>query len=165
MPGLTARLAVRRGCGYRVRGGVYVESDGPVETSLVEPPVELTPGEQQRLGLAAIGTRRIMRDGVVHLLDWIGEGHYPSVRTFLDEARQLGVSRRVSSLVDLSGLTASSRLLCVHRLAVPGGAGYPAIFAAFPIHRVVVVADEHGRAEQHRRRLVRAGIHATIVEV
>ncbi|GGR15842.1 hypothetical protein [Deinococcus ruber] len=68
--------------------------------------------------------------GVTHVLDWVGEGHYPEIADFIEEARLKGVSRKISHTAPISGLTKDSRLFLVHpraairnadQLATPAG--------------------------------------------
>lgn len=47
-------------------------------------------------------------------IDCNGEQHYPVITDFLEEGRVLGFSRRISSTLDFSRLTANSRILIVH---------------------------------------------------
>jgi hypothetical protein len=106
----------RRGCGYREPGGAYLAiplgPDGrPIEDFLIDPPNIL---DAASLGLSSVGIKLIQRDGVSHVLDIVGREHYPTVAAFVDEARRMGVSRRVSSNTDFARITAASRLLLAH---------------------------------------------------
>ena len=56
----------------------------------------------------------IERDGVTHVLDIVGRQHYPTVLAFVDEARRMGISRRISRNSDFSRITPASRLLLLH---------------------------------------------------
>jgi hypothetical protein len=111
--GAAAVQGVPRGCGTRKEGGIYLESGTrsgwgrPLEFFLADPPVPMTCATK-------VGVELIERGGVVHILDWVGEQHYPAVTDFLEEGRALGFSRRISSTLDLSRLTAESRILVVH---------------------------------------------------
>jgi len=109
----------RRGCGTRRAGDAYLAVPlspygRPVESFLVDPPHVV---RKDALGLAAVGTRMIERDGVTHVLDVVGREHYPTVRSFVDEARRLGVSRRISRTAGFERLTRESRLLLLHERA------------------------------------------------
>lgn len=109
----------RRGCGYRIAGGVYwmtgiVPLGLRIENFIVDPPVPVDVGA---LGLVAIGQKTIVRNGVTHVLDWVGEGHYPYPADFVEEARRMGVSRRMARNFPWERLTNESRLLLVHRHA------------------------------------------------
>ena len=107
----------RRGCGYRQPGAAYLAvplgpGGRPVEEFLIDPPIGIDdPG---RLGLSAVGVALVERDGATHVLDIVGREHYPTVASFIDEARQMGISRRVSRTIDFSRITPASRLLLLH---------------------------------------------------
>lgn len=105
----------RRGCGYRVSGGVYLETGltkfggQPVEHFLADPPHPYEPD-------AKIGVQLVEKDGVYHILDWVGEQHYPWPADFVEEVRRYGLSRRVAvGSVDWAKLSPASRILCIHR--------------------------------------------------
>jgi hypothetical protein len=108
--------AQARGCGKRVKGGIYVEVPTgpfgrPLEDFLIEPPVVVDPSE---LGLSPIGVKLIQKDGVYHILDWVGTNYYPNVADFVEEARIMGISRRLPKTLDFQKLTAGSRLILLH---------------------------------------------------
>jgi hypothetical protein len=106
----------RRGCGYRQPGGAYFAvplgpGGRPVEEFLIDPPIVIDPA---RLGLAAVGVTLIERDGITHVLDIVGREHYPTVASFIDEARRMGVSRRAPRTIEFERITVASRLLLAH---------------------------------------------------
>jgi hypothetical protein len=108
-----------RGCGTRVRGAVYIESglsSGglPLESFLICPPTLI---DTKRLGITPVGTKFLVRDGVNHVIDWVGSEGYPNVSDFTEEVRKFGLSRRISRSVDFSKLTPDSRILLVHSRA------------------------------------------------
>lgn len=109
---------IERGCGVRIQGAAYWVAGSAgiggavVENFIVDPPVVI---DEAALGLSAIGTHPVMRNGVTHLLDWVGSGHYPYVSDFVEEARRYGISRRLSAATRWDALTPASRLLLVHR--------------------------------------------------
>jgi hypothetical protein len=111
----------RRGCGYRLAGGLYAETllgatGNPVEDFLVDPPLPINPAAY---GLAPVGTTTFERDGARYLLDWVGETHYPNVADFIEETRALGLSRRIGAGVTLTNFQPGrSRILLVHRKAI-----------------------------------------------
>jgi hypothetical protein len=112
-------IPAERGCGERKSGGVYAEMgcgpDGlPLEHFIVDPPIVIDPAA---LGLSPIGVQLVERDGVWHILDWIGSEHYPNVADFLEEVRRFGLSRRLAKTVDFSKLTERSKILVVHARA------------------------------------------------
>ena len=107
----------RRGCGYRQPGGAYfavplAPGGRPVEEFLIDPPVVIE--DAARLGLTAVGVAVFERDGVTHVVDIVGREHYPTVASFVDEARRLGVSRRAPRTIDFAQISAQSRLLLAH---------------------------------------------------
>lgn len=110
--GAEAVQGVPRGCGTRTAGGCYLEcgtgyGGRPLEFFLSDPPIPMTCDTK-------VGVELIERGGVVHVMDWIGEQHYPHAADFLEEGRRLGFSRRIPRTLDLSRLTAESRILVVH---------------------------------------------------
>src|SRR5262245_7347903 len=125
-------MPMKRQCGYRKKGGVYLtvptsEDGAPVEMFLLDPsqPVEL-----DALGIAPCGVRLIEKKGVWHVFDVVGQDNYPNVCDVIEEARWLGVSRRCE-LLDYSRLTKESRLVLIHQRAyIKNYAEYPKRFTA-----------------------------------
>ncbi len=120
---------MKRQCGYRKKGGVYLavptsEDGAPIEYFLVDPP---QPVELDALGIAPRGVHLIGKEGVWHVFDVIGQDSYPNVCDVIEEARWLGVSRRCE-LHDYSRLTRESRLVLIHQRA------YIRNFAEYPMH-------------------------------
>jgi hypothetical protein len=110
--GATAIPGVTRGCGTRSSGGLYLESGTgyggkPLEFFLSDPPIPMTCDTK-------LGVELIERGGVMHILDWIGEQHYPFITDLLEEGRHYGFSRRIPRTLNLSRLSADSRILIVH---------------------------------------------------
>lgn len=111
--------AVARGCGTRKAGGIYAElgldPDGaPLADFLLDPPL---PVDGLEVELAKVGVTAFEKDGVTHVLDWIGERYYPNVADFVEEVARFGLSRQIPSTFDFSKLEPRSRLICVHRRA------------------------------------------------
>lgn len=121
-----------RGCGERVPGGAYAESGGsssglPIESFMFDPPRPLPPGLDlvnktiiwQRPGTN--GQPELDENGqpIFDLLIHIGAAHYPYVPDFVEEARRLGVSRRINSNADLSLLSIHSQIWLAHPKAIP----------------------------------------------
>lgn len=103
---------VPRGCGTRRQGCVYLEcgtgyGGRPLEFFLADPPIPMTCDTK-------VGVELTSRNGVIHVVDWVGEENYPFVTDFLEEGRVLGFSRLISRNLDLSLLTPASRILVVH---------------------------------------------------
>ena len=115
--GVEAVQGVPRGCGTRTSGGIYLEcgtgyGGRPLEAFLSDPPIPMTCDSK-------VGVELIERGGVVHILDWIGEQNYPHAADFLEEGRKLGFSQRISKTLDLSRLSAESRIFVhAHGLVV-----------------------------------------------
>lgn len=114
MPSIHTTAATgSRGCGRRVAGGLYVctalSSDGsPLEDFLIDPVMEV-PLAPFRAPIT------IERNGIKHLMVWVGESHYPSPADYVEETRRKGASRRIPMGFDLSGLTpGQSRMIMVH---------------------------------------------------
>lgn len=112
-------MAVDRGCGRRVKGGVYAEVPlgpfgVPVEHFLIEPPTLV---DQDALGVTPIGVSLVSRDDVWHVVDWVGEGYYPNVADMVEEIREMGLSRRLPKSLDYSKLTRESRIILLHARA------------------------------------------------
>lgn len=115
-------MAVKRGCGTRKKGGVYWEvgmgPDGmPLEHFLIDPPTPL-PEEYQGMSRQGVTTYTDPKTGVTHVLDWVGEEHYPNVMDFTEEVRRFGLSRRIPKNFDFSLITEKSRILLIHRRAI-----------------------------------------------
>ena len=70
------------------------------------------------------------RDGVTHLVVWVGEEHYPNVWDFIEETRHMGASRRVPRTMDFGRLSAESRLFFVHPHAMASFTDVPSELAA-----------------------------------
>jgi hypothetical protein len=163
----------RRGCGFRLAGGVYAAFDiaydpeRPVGREIalgqyfLERPIHVDPAA---LGVSPVGVTMIERNGTWHLLDWVGEQHYPTALEFANEVYAMGLSRRMPANLDFSRLDADSRILLLHRH--PGrGRGQrgdaedprPAIFASFPISALEVVRDPVADAHTITRGRMRTG--------
>ena len=114
-------------CGSgRKAGEVYLESalgagGGAVENFLVDVPLAL---DAQAWGISPLGVSTFVDEhGVKHVLDWVGATHYPEVVDFIEEARVSGVSRKVSHMAPIQGLSPASRLWLLHPRAVLVNAG------------------------------------------
>lgn len=112
----------KRGCGERVQGGLYISVPSgyygmSIEHFLVDPPVRWDGGQVRAPML-------IPQDGVNHVLLGIGREFYPFVPDFVEEARVMGISKRIPFTFDLTTLkpptddTPASGLLLVHPRAI-----------------------------------------------
>src|SRR5579859_2113521 len=122
---------VDRGCGRRQAGGCYLEvgvgpGGLPVEAFLIDPVLGVGVDLQRAIGIAgprgtmSLGVHLVPRGdtpGVFDVWDVVGEGYYPNVADFLEEARRYGVSRRVSRTLDFSKISPYSRLVILHAKA------------------------------------------------
>src|SRR5579862_2920010 len=98
MMNTTKAIPVIRGCGQRVKGGLYIEcglSAGgqPLEYFLIDPPQLL---DGRALGITPVGTKLIEFGGATHVVDWVGSKSYKGVCDFVEEVRKFGLSRRIA---------------------------------------------------------------------
>lgn len=109
-----------RGCGTRVKGGVYLvcglSANGqPVEHFLVDSPVPLNDDLRRELGISAVGIRLAEhKSGPPHVFDWVGEMHYPNVCDFVEEVKRFGMSRRAPVNFDFHKLRRGSMQMLIH---------------------------------------------------
>jgi hypothetical protein len=142
---MSGPIPVARGCGERY-GGIYlgcglspfglpwnyfiVDPPLPIpeKDSLMIFPPDTEPVSLQKRGQLLFQVNPDKEDEPYHVLDWIGEEHYPNVTDMLEEAQRFGVSRRANDNLDFSKLSKGSRLLLVHRRAFilepDGGEGW-----------------------------------------
>lgn len=119
-----------RGCGSRVKGGIYLctglsEHGSPLEAFLIDPvvPFDAAPGESFR---TPILRENPYLSGVFDAYVWVGESFYPSLVDYVEETRIKGASRRVSPLLDLKKLTpGKSRMIFIHPKAYTEHAELP----------------------------------------
>jgi hypothetical protein len=108
---------VVRGCGEsRDKGATYLEcgvgpGGEPLENFIVDPPKPFRVDHQRGVDLITL-------HGVTHVVDYVGEKHYPYPSDVLEEVRWHGLSRKVSPSVIAGKLTRQSRVLLVHAKAV-----------------------------------------------
>lgn len=112
-------MTAERECGKRVKGGAYMVTPlaaggVPLENFIVDQPQIVNPIS---LGLSPIGVTLVEVNGVYHVFDIVGRNYYPNVADFIEEAKVLGISRRIPQTVDFSLLTKKSRLVLVHEHA------------------------------------------------
>lgn len=108
---------MKRGCGNLVPGGAYAsvpkaEGGLPIEHYLADEMIGINPYD---VGLSAMGMTPFESDGVTHLFDWVGSKYYHFPADFIEEARLLGISRRMSKNLPWDKFTEESRLLLVHQ--------------------------------------------------
>lgn len=96
-----------------MQGGVYLECGKapyggvPLEFYIMDSPHPLSVD-------CKTGAQLWERDGVYHVVDYIGQTHYPFASDFIEEAKAYGISRRIPATFPLELLTAESRLVLVH---------------------------------------------------
>lgn len=143
-------MSITRGCGSRVNGAVYlvVNTGRGGERldyfTICQPTHEvvLTEGAKPvpidvAFQLTPKGVKLVERDGVTHVLDWVGSENYPNVLDFWYEAWRHGVSRRVNLQPDdYARLSRDSRLILLH----------PRAYIANP-HQLVPAIDAHALAQ------------------
>lgn len=118
---------IRRGCGYRVAGGVYLVTEfspygTPLRLFLFDPPMILRTenGEMWNPGARGIHlAERPDTPGVVDAYDWIGEEYYPFFPDFWEEGKRFEFSRRAQKNLDFSLLSPQSQIIGVHPLGLP----------------------------------------------
>jgi len=110
-------MSVVRGCGSRKTGGVYAETKlgigGEPLTNFYSDPV--VPVDEA--DIKKVGVTMFEREGVTHLLDWVGEEYYPTMPDFIEEFERHGLSRRLPSTLDFEKLSMESRIFLVHAKA------------------------------------------------
>lgn len=111
-----------RGCGTRKAGGLYLCSgmspDGmPVEHFLIDPvvPLDTKPFRAPQI---------VEKDGVNRVLVWIGKEFYASVPAYIEEARHMGISRRIPRNFPIEKLSCGSVMMMVHSCALVAESGH-----------------------------------------
>lgn len=113
----SAAIPIKRGCGTRKKGGIYAECGldpvmgAPVETFLIDPPMELG------IAIPPRGVLLTTVQNVPVLVDHVGSAFYPNVADFVEEVRVAGVSRRLPLDLDYGALTPETMLLLTHEKA------------------------------------------------
>ena len=114
---LTPAQGGMRQCGPgRQEGHIYAEcgfSDqgAAIERFLLDFPQAVNPAQ---LGLSAQGVSFIERQGIWHVVDLIGAVHYPHAADFIEEARAIGISRKIPRTSDFGKLGPGSSLILIH---------------------------------------------------
>ena len=107
-----------RGCGERTPGGIYSACGlspfgTPLTEFLIDPPIPAKSFVQKSLGVEIIEI-----NSVHHIFDVIGLRHYRNPFDFISEVAALGMSRKLSPLLDFSLLTEQSRHFLAHPRAI-----------------------------------------------
>ena len=104
-------------CGHgRTAGSIYLEcglafAGTPPDTFLCDPPIQL---DAEQTGLSAVGHKMIELQGQWCVIDWVGSRHYQTVADFVEEARLMGISRKVARSLDFRALAGRGDLLLYH---------------------------------------------------
>lgn len=107
---------MNRGCGKRKPGGVYIctklsPHGVPLEEFIIDPP-EPYEGEKFRVPII------FEKNGMNHLLFWVGKEFYPFPSDFIEEVRRFGASKRVPVEFPIQKLSVGSLMFFVHPLAI-----------------------------------------------
>ncbi len=107
---------MNRGCGTRKPGGLYSCTKLgphrlPIEYFIIDPPIPYR-GERFR------APQMIEKNGVPHLLLWVGETYYESPADFIEEIRAFGASKRIPVKFPIEKLTEASMMFFVHPEAI-----------------------------------------------
>jgi hypothetical protein len=125
----------KRGCGERQPDSIYLESrlspfGKELEYFLIDPPqpchelginwsrsyqVYQKPLTKQGEPVLDDNGKQVV---INHLVDWVGEEHYPTIWDFIEETRKKGISRRINKDFDFSLLTpGKSQIFFAHKKA------------------------------------------------
>lgn len=108
----------KRGCGTREEGGLYA----CVSTSILGRPIEEFIIDPAREWKGKCFRAPILYEGrdAFHMLVWVGAEFYPFIPDFIEEARIMGVSRRIPRGFPIEKLTpGKSKMFLIHSRAVP----------------------------------------------
>ena len=113
---------IKRGCGKRVTGGVYVVTELshkgiPINAFLFDPPWVPIDETGERHYPGSVGLHPVenpWKEGVTDLWDWIGESYYPFFPDFWEETMRYGLSRRISGITDFDKLSSESEIIGFH---------------------------------------------------
>jgi len=175
----------KRGCGYRKIGALYLVTDGPGRACDRLPfPLVVCPtcsaGFKHSLGFTWVDTDRLFgrHEGCQETptcplcepavgragLLWVGARFYPSVVNFQEEAREMGVSRRIQTIPHGFKL-GTTWILLAHPRAIEGdGPSRPGIFMLFRPTRIeMLVTDSQSRDREFTDRLEGRGITPVVV--
>lgn len=118
-------VAPPRGCGKRIKGGLYLCTETspfgtPVWDFLQDPPRPYTWGKFQGVKIAPDDMMVGWGDDKILLLDMVGMEFYPTVAEFVEETRRMGLSRRIPATFDFSKLAGKQVYLgLIHWRAIP----------------------------------------------
>jgi hypothetical protein len=161
----------KRGCGYRKKGGTYMVDLSPQEVPTEGFPFELSvcpccnAGIKFSRGFQWIQPRLLFGDESLPEragLIWIGGKFYSTPKHFIDEARTLGVSRRIAT-VPRGLVLGETKIYLAHLSAFPNALPSKAgVFASFvPTKLQYVVKDDDTDAKLYA--VQKRGIEAITV--
>jgi len=109
----------RRGCGYRIPHALYLTVatsvfSKPLEHFVIDPPIPYKHKFTR--------SPRFVWNNKTKAFDivmWVGEKYYPMPWDFLEEARHIGISKRIPKNIDFSKISSKSRLILVHKNVIP----------------------------------------------
>lgn len=112
-----------RGCGKKKDGGLYAcvgmsEYGKGIDEFIIDPAHPWVNGPFRGPQFA----ERELADGtkVKDILMWVGAEHYPTVPDYIEEARNMGVSKRIPAGFPVDQLTpGKSRIVLIHPRAIP----------------------------------------------
>lgn len=110
---------VIRACGTRDQGGLYIRvkeafNGKPIDYFLKDPAIEWNGSNVLR------SPQLVNTDKGTHLVLGIGKTNYPFPADFIEEARMLGISRKISKDFNFSPLKyGASKLAIMHPRAIP----------------------------------------------
>lgn len=112
---------VKRGCGRRQKGGVYLETGfsptgRPLEHFLIDPPILVTDEMMHDMGISPQGVSLFQDPSteVWHVINWIGATHYPYFGDFYYEGKRFGFSTRAPITTQFELLSRRSEIVHVH---------------------------------------------------
>ena len=115
---------VTRGCGSRTAGGLYLEiqtnpNGVPLNDFLLDPAIRVgETWESKGVKLSPLGVQTFYEEiegrKIKHIIDIVGKEDYPNLTDFIEELNVLGLSRKLSSRLDLSGISKESQLYMIH---------------------------------------------------
>lgn len=114
--GMTAQGGARACGSGRTVDSIYMEcgemlGGTPIEQFLTDP---TAPFDIVQFGVRAVGTHTFTdASGVTHVLDWVGAEYYETVSDFVEEARLMGISRKIE-LRQAQQLSRASKLYLLH---------------------------------------------------
>lgn len=115
----------KRGCGYRVPGGIYLITDVnstrgvPIDNFLFDPPWVPFDKDGVRHYPGALGVEIVQAaNGINYVWDWIGQESYPYFPDFWEETRRFGLSRKVSPGLNFDLLNSKSQIIGFHKYGI-----------------------------------------------